>query len=356
MEKNFNPRPPCGGRQGGPKQGEKHGNFNPRPPCGGRRHTAYNAQCRSQFQSTSSVWRTTVDRAALCERCIFQSTSSVWRTTTQTRPCTARRTISIHVLRVEDDNIFALYGIFSVNFNPRPPCGGRHDEKDFDADYYQFQSTSSVWRTTILSILFNADVYKISIHVLRVEDDDSMPYSDQEAFLFQSTSSVWRTTATVETRQMLKEISIHVLRVEDDFLHTTRHTATQPFQSTSSVWRTTCFRCAIFRLSIFQSTSSVWRTTAVTELFCHIFINFNPRPPCGGRLPQTKRHTPTDAISIHVLRVEDDVSCFFLQRHRYLFQSTSSVWRTTSILCGLPSNIPYFNPRPPCGGRPQVWG
>ena len=67
-----------------------------------------------------------------------------------------------------------------------------------------FQSTSSVWRTT----LHYARIYMrhpISIHVLRVEDD---PYSRWECnpfVKFQSTSCAVR-----------RPISIHVLRVEDD--------------------------------------------------------------------------------------------------------------------------------------------
>ena len=83
----------------------------------------------------------------------------------------------------------------------------------------------------------------------------------------------------------------------------------------------------------------------------------------------------TESISIHVPRVEDDVSvCFhsFIQRR---FQSTSPVWRTTQPFCRrydphtisihVPrveddSPVDYdqtvptdFNPRPPCGGRRQ---
>ena len=79
---------------------------------------------------------------------------------------------------------------------------------------------------------------------------------------------------------------------------------------------------------IFQSTSSVWRTTYINSKklnLCIISIHvlrveddlpctypgapcpyFNPRPPCGGRL-SVRRPAPRQLIiSIHVLRVEDD--------------------------------------------------
>ena len=60
--------------------------------------------------------------------------------------------------------------------------------------------------------------------------------------------------------------------------------------------------------------------------------NFNPRPPCGGR-PQAPGKAWVDMfISIHVLRVEDDVDDFGHVLSFFGFQSTSSVWRTTRNL------------------------
>ena len=100
--------------------------FNPRPPCGGRRYAECSSHTSSLFQSTSSVWRTTIFGTAFILDFVFQSTSSVWRTTSWRLRSRAGSRISIHVLRVEDD----LTGNLSCNvprdFNPRPPCGGRH--------------------------------------------------------------------------------------------------------------------------------------------------------------------------------------------------------------------------------------
>ena len=57
-----------------------------------------------------------------------------------------------------------------MNFNPRPPCGGRRGPSRTSPCVVIFQSTSSVWRTTGEA---GAEVVliDISIHVLRVEDD-----------------------------------------------------------------------------------------------------------------------------------------------------------------------------------------
>ena len=78
-------------------------------------------------------------------------------------------------------------------------------------------------------------------------------------------------------------------------------------------------------------------------------------------------------ISIHVLRVEDDAIRFEFDTEFQIFQSTSSVWRTTGadgddvvkaiisihvlrveddcFPAGYEAQRDYFNPRPPCGGR-----
>ena len=78
--------------------------------------------------------------------------------------------ISIHVLRVEDDRGQNRHtGLYSY-FNPRPPCGGRRACNPRRAITAEFQSTSSVWRTTAV-LVGQFGVQHISIHVLRVEDD-----------------------------------------------------------------------------------------------------------------------------------------------------------------------------------------
>ena len=78
-------------------------NFNPLPPCGGRQIIEPELFDRVQFQSTPSVWRETTH-------------GSGYRT-----PCA----ISIHSLRVEGDAGGVTGAGTRKNFNPLPPCGGR---------------------------------------------------------------------------------------------------------------------------------------------------------------------------------------------------------------------------------------
>ena len=94
-----------------------------------------------------------------------------------------------------------------------------------------------------------------------------------------------RTTPDDFGRNRWADISIHVLHAEDD-----------------------CFGCSL----------------ASPE------THFNPRPPCGGRPCHRKCCRSPRRISIHVLRVEDDKAVRALLDVDALFQSTSSVWRTTA--------------------------
>ena len=124
--------------------------------------------------------------------------------------------------------------------------------------------------------------------------------------LFQSTSSVWRTTWVPRRSFRLRIISIHVLRVEDDFPYKPDSPASSKFQSTSSVWRTTHW------IAEFQATDNISIHVLRVEDDALVIELFAAEP----------------RISIHVLRVEDDPSRFDLSLYG-----------------------PYFNPRPPCGGR-----
>ena len=122
--------------------------FNPLPPCGGRQRTG------------SKWWR----------KPIFQSTPSVWRETTAVPVQCISRSISIHSLRVEGDpaGISAPYA--RRKFQSTPSVW-RETTKGFDKSVEDiFQSTPSVWRETVRRAASRFPNL-ISIHSLRVEGD-----------------------------------------------------------------------------------------------------------------------------------------------------------------------------------------
>ena len=83
------------------------GNFNPRPPRGGRRHPDL---CLTPIQ-------------------VFQSTPSARRATATAQANALALQISIHALREEGDIGKVAGTVATVDFNPRPPRGGRQQKR-----------------------------------------------------------------------------------------------------------------------------------------------------------------------------------------------------------------------------------
>ena len=105
----------------------------------------------------------------------------------------ARRTTIINSLRKK----------YQRDFYPRPPRGGRQDSLTSIPVVSLFLSTSSARRTTLLALC------------------------DDLARLFLSTSSARRTTKYKRLQRVLHRISIHVLREEDDALKNQKKNRTQ---------------------------------------------------------------------------------------------------------------------------------
>ena len=192
-------------------------------------------------------------------------------------------------------------------------------------------------------------------------------------------------------------ISIHALRGEGDPRIEIFIINRSEFQSTPSVGRATFVASSSFQLTLsFQSTPSVGRATqgivqAIPEL-----LDFNPRPPWGGRPRHMSLAVEMSGISIHALRGEGDRfsapypknhrnfnprppwggrhrNCLNLPKTFLRFQSTPSVGRATSPASRLDLTLTFqstpsvgratyvifskekitanFNPRPPWGGR-----
>ena len=162
---------------------------------------------------------------------------------------------------------------------------------------------------------------------------------------------MWRETKLIWGLIADKCISIHSLRVEGDVIALGVPSGLTVFQSTPSVWRETLWSATLIDSTAFQSTPSVWRETAAKCIKHKPHLDFNPLPPCGGRLPLSKILLYFGFISIHSLRVEGDrvvcrvfvgadisihslrvegdfiVLVIFFAIIR--FQSTPSVWRET---------------------------
>ena len=332
----FQSTPPVwGATQAYRTRGGGAGHFNPRPPCGGRPLYAHPVSVTLVFISIHAprVGGDVRARSVAVRLLVFQSTPPVWGAT----------------------QAYRTRGGGAGHFNPRPPCGGR-------PLYAHPVSVTLVF---------------ISIHAPRVGGDVRARSVAVRLLVFQSTPPVWGATRCS--------------------LSPWRWT---PFQSTPPVWGATWSMVSRYPMNrIFQSTPPVWGATFSIRFASRIQLisihaprvggdsnrkrskkvryNFNPRPPCGGRLCLHGSHPLSMNISIHAPRVGGDSLCFLSSSHKHLFQSTPPVWGATfyadmwAICFQISIHAPrvggdmgasrhrpptrHFNPRPPCGGRQPLY-
>ena len=107
--------------------------------------------------------------------------------------------ISIHALREEGDAVSGWATRLLLNFNPRPPRGGRRISLLICARRSKFQSTPSARRATCCRVL-HVLVTEISIHALREEGDGTRKQQCTGLKSFQSTPSARRATSS-DTKQ-----------------------------------------------------------------------------------------------------------------------------------------------------------
>ena len=170
----------------------------------------------------------------------------------------------------------------------------------------RFQPTSPVRETTLL-VYPNANVKVISTHVPRAGDDRRLEEDIRHGLKFQPTSPVRETTKSFPPGLRDFFISTHVPRAGDDL---------------------------------------------VMLAVRFIILHFNPRPPCGRRLPSWEVHQQIRAKFQPTSPVRETTRSEAAgQLEPGAFQPTSPVRETTRSGCRPVNAGKDFNPRPPCGRR-----
>ena len=103
----------------------QHRDFNPLPPCGGRQRPDPSLPIAMLFQSTPPMRRETNDFIAKLAMQLFQSTPPMRRETKHGRKRENVSHISIHSPHAEGDTPVVICSCMTLYFNPLPPCGGR---------------------------------------------------------------------------------------------------------------------------------------------------------------------------------------------------------------------------------------
>ena len=123
----FNPRPSCGGRHVR-RNGKGHLRMiSIHAPMRGATFASFgNAWGTKEFQSTPPMRGATNAKKVIQAGKLFQSTPPGWGGDDACRVRGLAADISIHAPRVGGDPGHARVSRVQHNFNPRPPCGGRH--------------------------------------------------------------------------------------------------------------------------------------------------------------------------------------------------------------------------------------
>ena len=304
----FNPRPPRGGRHKLPRLIPRASNFNPRPPRGGRLSFSDIPPTPIKFQSTPSARRAT-----------SSSVHSSLRTTNfNPRPPRGGRPIQTLSL-----------ASFS-NFNPRPPRGGRHVATiRIDVDINHFNPRPPRGGRPFCSFR------RRGIHHFNPRPPrggrllSGYPFSSQQ-MRFQSTPSARRATCFPPAcRSRNHAISIHALREEGDFVHPDAKYGDVNFNPRPPRGGRQHLCDSVLSIIVFQSTPSARRATQMLYArSCKKEISIHALREEGDNDGLANAFCDRD-ISIHALREEGDQISVFDSK----------------------SQIPYFNPRPPRGGR-----
>ena len=167
--------------------------FNPRAPCGARPYLAFIYVAEHRFQSTRPVWGATIGagparsisrvsiHAPRVGRDLRQSRGRLLPRVSIHAPRVGRdieaypmrdgMTVSIHAPRVGRDRRHLPLHQPRAGFNPRAPCGARHDPAECNLRSLRFQSTRPVWGATAPATS-PYHYSSVSIHAPRVGRDE----------------------------------------------------------------------------------------------------------------------------------------------------------------------------------------
>ncbi len=266
--------------------------FNSRPPWGGRQFDVDDESYKAIFQSTPSARRATQkSKSDINNYLLFQSTPSARRATRHPRCCFDLTHISIHALREEGDGSPLCRPRFVGNFNPRPPRGGRRTTSGFKSttsliSIHALREEGDVRTPTAAPTLsyFNprpprggrpviragdAAAIPISIHALREEGDSVPGTTSAPAPDFNPRPPRGGRRTDCPARQQDNDISIHALREEGD-------TSCLPSPQKANI--------SIHALRE--------EGDALPEMSTSLGVDFNPRPPRGGRQQKRRKNPP----------------------------------------------------------------
>ncbi len=217
----------------------------------------------------------------------------------------AYQRVSIHAPRVGSDSDDWSVSPVSTGFNPRSPCGERRKRAVLFASHGSFNPRSPCGERPL----------KTNVAIGDNCFNPRSPCGERPP--------TW-------TNSKISAVSIHAPRVGSDTRFASATSRTDGFQSTLPVWGATTIRGRSVFAEAFQSTLPVWGATRVFCASMADVFEFQSTLPVWGATP---------------------VGTPFLVGG--WFQSTLPVWGATLRSKRFGLHPTRFNPRSPCGERPE---
>ena len=218
-----------------------------------------------------------------------------------------KQCISIHSLRMEGDSCVLQPCTAHYNFNPLPPHGGRPCVLQPCTAHYNFNPLPPHGGRP-----FKASVWSAPSHFNPLPPHGGRPattYGVTLASKFQSTPSAWRETVQKTCQR-----------------HPLPHFNPLPPHGGRHLRKKTVIITSNFN----PLPPHGGRPLEINH--CHFHHHFNPLPPHGGRHSRHAASCRWYPISIHSLRMEGDRRSHTTTGSYPLFQSTPSAWRETDRL------------------------
>ena len=192
--------------------------------------------------------------------------------------------VSIHALLAECDPSPEVAPSEANCFNPRTPCGVRHDQPRLQELLYLFQSTHSLRSATRTRRHSLRNEQFQSTHSLR----SATPTKGSPGGFgvwFQSTHSLRSATAAKIFIIFLTAVSIHALLAECDGAYWSIIGDRRGFQSTHSLRSATLDTQRLKHVHVVSIHALLAECDQTVTFLPSLSTSFNPRTPCGVRLP-----------------------------------------------------------------------
>ena len=195
----FNPRTPCGVRlYAGVRSYIILTSFNPRTPCGVRHQVIFPGVKVKPFQSTHSLRSATLPGTGLTCGCSVSIHALLAECDSCESYVIIGKNVSIHALLAECDSVSWCMEKGENGFNPRTPCGVRHNSAPRKRNSYTVsihallaecdggaRAVPASQHVSIHALLAECDTVtftqksdkKVSIHALLAECDCARPYT-----------------------------------------------------------------------------------------------------------------------------------------------------------------------------------